>query len=181
MGLFLTCLNFAVCILTTVIFMYTADRFNRRKIFAIFSGLGVISWLVWVLPPDMLQTWMLFFFTIVWGFSMQQEFYQHWSSELFPVRYRATAQGFTFFVTRFAAAIWGFAVPIIMELLGFQTAAILMVGFCVISWAAGTFFGADDRGKTLDEITAERYGDEVDENGWLVDPAASARTTGHTN
>lgn len=187
MGLFLTCLNFAVCILTTVIFMYTADRFNRRKIFSIFSGLGVISWLVWVLPPEMLQTWMLFFFTIVWGFSMQQQFYQIWSSELFPVRYRATAQGFTFFVTRFAAAIWGFAVPIIMELLGFQTAAILMVGFCVVSWAAGTFFGADDRGKTLDEITADRYGDEVDENGWLVDPAArhaaaaDAQPAGHTN
>ena len=174
MGLFLTSLNFAVCILTTIIFMYTADRFNRRKIFAIFSGLGVISWLVWVLPPDMLQTWMLFFFTIVWGFSMQQQFYQLWSSELFPVRYRATAQGLTFFITRFAAAVWGFAVPIIMELLGFQTAAVLMVGFCVISWIAGTFFGADDRGKTLDEITAERYGDEVDENGWLVDPATRA-------
>jgi inositol transporter-like SP family MFS transporter len=149
MSLFMTCLNFAVCILTTVIFMYTADRFNRRKIFSIFSGLGVVSWLVWVLPADMLQTWMLFFFTIVWGFSMQQQFYQLWSSELFPVRYRATAQGFTFFVTRFSAAIWGFAVPIIMETVGFQVAAVIMIGFCVISWAAGSFFGADDRGKTL--------------------------------
>ena len=113
--------------------------------------------------------------TIVWGFSMQQQFYQLWSSELFPVRYRATAQGLTFFITRFAAAVWGFAGPIIMELLGFQTAAVLMVGFCVVSWIAGTFFGADDRGKTLDEITAERYGDEVDENGWLVDPVTGAQ------
>ena len=168
MSLFMTCLNFAVCILTTFIFMYTADRFNRRKIFALFSGLGVISWVVWTLPGDMLQTWMLFFFTIVWGFSMQQQFYQLWSSELFPVRYRATAQGFTFFVTRFSAAAWGFLVPILMATVGFQVAAFIMIGFCVISWIAGTFFGGDDRGKTLDEITADRYGDEIDENGWLV-------------
>ena len=170
MGLGLTCLNFAVCILTTIIFMYTADKYNRRKIYAVFSGLGVISWFVWVLPPTMLQTWMLVFFTVVWGFSMQQQFYQLWSSELFPVRYRATAQGFTFFVTRFSAAVWGFAVPLIMDALGFQVAAVLMIGFCVISWIAGTFWGGDDRGKTLDEITRDRYGNEIDENGWLVDP-----------
>ena len=169
MALGMTALNFLVCILTTVIFMYTADKFNRRKVYAIFSGLGVLSWVVWGLPAEMLQTWMLFFFTIVWGFSMQQQFYQLWSSELFPVRYRATAQGFTFFVTRFAAAIWGFAVPLIMEALGFQVAAFLMIGFCVVSWLAGTFWGGDDRGKTLDEITRDRYGDEIDENGWLVD------------
>lgn len=62
-------------------------------VYAIFFGLGVISWFVWALPGEMLQTWMLFFFTLVWGFSMQQQFYQLWSSELFPVRYRATARG----------------------------------------------------------------------------------------
>ena len=169
MGLFLTCLNFAVCIVTTVIFMYTADNFNRRKIYCIFSGLGMVSWVVWMLPANMLQMWMLFFFTIVWGLSMQQQFYQLWSSELFPVRYRATAQGFTFFVTRFAAAIWGFAVPILMETVGFRVAAGLMMGFVAVSWLAGSIWGADDRGKTLDEITQERYGDEVDDDGNLVE------------
>ena len=146
---------------------------------AIFSGLGVISWFVWALPGEMLQTWMLFFFTIVWGFSMQQQFYQLWSSELFPVRYRAPAQGFTFFVTRFSAAIWGFAVPLIMEALGFQIAAVLMIGFCVVSWLAGAIWGGDDRGKTLDEITHDRYGDEIDENGWLVEPETHAHAVAH--
>jgi inositol transporter-like SP family MFS transporter len=61
MALGMTALNFIVCILTTLIFMYTADRFNRRKVYAVFSGLGVISWFVWGLPAEMLQTWMLFF------------------------------------------------------------------------------------------------------------------------
>ncbi len=167
-SLAMTCLNFAVCILTTFIFMYLGDKFNRKKLYGIFSGLGVISWFVWTLPGDMLQTWMLFFFTIVWGFSMQQQFYQLWSSELFPTRYRATAQGFTFFVTRFSAAVWNFAVPLIMEAVGFQVAAAIMIGFVVISWAAGTFFGSDARGKTLDEVTAERYGNEIDKDGWFV-------------
>lgn len=183
MSLFLTALNFAVCILTTFIFMYTGDRFNRRKIFGIFSGLGVVSWFVWALPADMLQMWMLFFFTIVWGFSMQQQFYQLWSSELFPVRYRATAQGFTFFVTRFSAAIWGFLVPIIMETVGFQVAAVIMIGFVFVSWLAGSFFGSDARGLTLDEITRKRYGDEVDQDGWFVhadeQQASGARTANH--
>ncbi|WP_303839606.1 MFS transporter [Selenomonas ruminantium] len=179
MALGMTALNFAVCIVTTIIFMYTADKFNRRKIYAVFSGLGVISWFVWALPGEMLQTWMLFFFTIVWGFSMQQQFYQLWSSELFPVRYRATAQGFTFFVTRFSAAIWGFAVPLIMEALGFRIAAVLMIGFCVVSWLAGTIWGGDDRGKTLDEITRDRYGDEIDENGWLIEPEARVHAVAH--
>ena len=179
MALGMTALNFAVCIVTTIIFMYTADKFNRRKVYAVFSGLGVISWFVWALPGEMLQTWMLFFFTIVWGFSMQQQFYQLWSSELFPVRYRATAQGFTFFVTRFSAAIWGFAVPLIMEALGFRIAAVLMIGFCVVSWLAGTIWGGDDRGKTLDEITRDRYGDEIDENGWLIEPEARVHAAAH--
>ncbi|MBO5651440.1 MAG: MFS transporter [Selenomonas sp.] len=179
MALGMTALNFAVCIVTTIIFMYTADKFNRRKVYAVFSGLGVISWFVWALPGEMLQTWMLFFFTIVWGFSMQQQFYQLWSSELFPVRYRATAQGFTFFVTRFSAAIWGFTVPLIMEALGFRIAAVLMIGFCVVSWLAGTIWGGDDRGKTLDEITRDRYGDEIDENGWLVEPEARVHAAAH--
>lgn len=169
MSLALSCINFAIAILATFIFMYTGDKFNRRKIFGIFSGIGVIAWIVWLFPADQLQMWMLFFFPICFGFSMNQQFYQLWSSELFPVRYRATAQGFTFFVTRFAAAIWAFVVPFILESIGFQFAAALMMFFVFVSWVAGTFFGSDARGKTLDEITAERYGNEIDKDGWFVE------------
>lgn len=169
MSLVLSCLNFAVCILTTFVFMYTADRFNRRKVFCIASGLGMIAWVVWLLPAEMLQLWMLFFFSIFWGFSMQQQFYQLWSSELFPVRYRATAQGFTFFVVRIAAAVWAFAVPFVLELFGMQVAAGIMLAFVFISWIAGSVFGSDERGKTMDEITHDLYGDEIDADGWLVE------------
>lgn len=57
-----------------------------------------------------------------------------------------------------------------METLGFQVAALLMIGFVLVSWICGTFFGSDARGKTLDEITEERYKGEIDENGWLINP-----------
>ena len=43
-----------------------------------------------------------------------------------------------------------------------------MIGFVFVSWIAGTFFGSDARGMTLDEITKQRYGNEIDENGWFV-------------
>ncbi len=168
MALVMQCLNFAVCILATVIFMYTADRVNRRLLYTIFGSVAMICWVVWTLPADMLQTWMLWAFTIVNGFAMQQQFYQLWSSELFPVRYRATAQGFTFFVTRFAAAIWAFAVPILMTTVGFRVAAVILVILSAISWLVGVIWAPDDRGKTLEEITKERYGDELDESDMLV-------------
>ncbi|MFA6850342.1 MAG: MFS transporter [Selenomonadaceae bacterium] len=134
MALVMQCANFAVCILATIVFMYFGDKVNRRILYTIFGAAAMIAWTVWTLPAEMLQTWMLWAFTIVNGFAMQQQFYQLWSSELFPVRYRATAQGFTFFVTRFAAAIWA----------------------------------PDDRGKTLDQITQERYGNELDDDNCIA-------------
>ncbi|MCI6159589.1 MAG: hypothetical protein MR669_08390 [Selenomonadaceae bacterium] len=76
--------SFAVCILTTFIFMYTGDKFNRRKVFGIFSGLGVVSWFVWALPANMLQMWMLFFFTIVWGCPVVET---KWLSAFQPCRF----------------------------------------------------------------------------------------------
>ena len=168
MALVMQCLNFAVCIVATFIFMYTADRYNRRVIYGIFGAVPMLCWVVWTLPVEMLQTWMLVAFTIVNGFALQQQFYQLWSSELFPVRYRATAQGFTFFVTRFLAAVWAFAVPILMDSVGFRVAAVILVVLCAISWIVGVIWAPDDRGKTLDEITQERYGDELDADGMLV-------------
>ena len=168
MALVMQCANFAVCILATVVFMYFGDKVNRRILYTIFGAAAMIAWTVWTLPAEMLQTWMLWAFTIVNGFAMQQQFYQLWSSELFPVRYRATAQGFTFFVTRFAAAIWAFVVPILMESVGFRVAAGILVALSAVSWLVGAIWAPDDRGKTLEQITTERYGHELDGEDCLV-------------
>ena len=146
---------------TYFIFMRLGDKVSRRLLYMIIGGIYVVGWAVWVLPPNMLSMWMLVMFTVFAGVnngSGQQAFYQLWCSELFPTKYRATAQGLTFFITRIAAAIWGFSVPIIMQTLGFRYAAILMVAFAFISWVIGTIGAPNTSGRTLKEIEIERYG-----------------------
>ena len=88
-------------------------------------------------------------------------FYQLWCSELFPTKYRATAQGLTFFITRILAAVWGFCVPIIMTSLGFRYAAMMLCVFAFISWLIGVIGAPKTEGKTLKEIEIERYGHEI--------------------
>lgn len=149
---------------TYFIFMRLGDKMSRRLLYAIIGGIYVIAWGVWVLPPEMLAMWMLVMFTIFAGInngSGQQAFYQLWSSELFPTKYRATAQGLTFFITRILAAVWGFSVPIIMTTFGFRYAAMLMVAFAFISWLVGVIGAPKTEGKTLKQIEIERYGHEV--------------------
>ena len=102
--------------------------------------------------------WMLVMFTIFAGVnngSGQQAFYQLWCSELFPTKYRATAQGLTFFITRILAAVWGFCVPIIMTTLGFRYAAMMLCGFAFISWLVGVIGAPKTEGKTLKQIEIE--------------------------
>lgn len=149
---------------TFFIFMRYGDRVSRRLIYFLIGGIYLIGWSVWILPPESLSMWMLFMFVIFSGInngSGQQAFYQLWSSELFPTKYRATAQGLTFFVTRIASAVWLFCAPIIMEALGFRYAAMLITAFAAISWLVGTIFCPSTQGKTLQQIEIERYGHEV--------------------
>jgi inositol transporter-like SP family MFS transporter len=154
--------SFVMSILATFfIFMGLGDRINRQLLYFIIGGIYVLAWAMWLLPPESMTMGMVFAFTAFAGInngSGQQAFYQLWCSELFPSRYRATAQGFTFFVTRFAAAVWAFAFPIIMESLGFKYAVMLMVAFAVVSWIIGTIGAPDTSGKTLEQIEEERYG-----------------------
>ena len=149
---------------TYFIFMKFGDRVSRRLIYFIVGGIYVIAWSVWILPPESLASWMLVMFVVFAGLnngSGQQAFYQLWSSELFPTKYRATAQGLTFFVTRIICSLWLFCAPIIMETLGFRYAAMLITAFAIVSWLIGTIFCPKTQGKTLQEIEIERYGHEV--------------------
>ena len=157
--------SFVISFLSTFfIFMQLGDRVSRRLLYGIIGGIYVIAWFVWTLPADMLSMWMLIMFVVFAGVnngSGQQAFYQLWCSELFPTKYRATAQGLTFFITRILAAIWGFSVPMIMESFGFRYAAMLIVAFAAISWLVGTIGAPKTEGKTLKQIEIERYGHEV--------------------
>ncbi len=148
---------------TFFIFMKFGDRISRRLIYFVIGGIYVLGWSVWALPPEMLSSWMLAMFVIFAGInngSGQQAFYQLWCSELFPTKYRATAQGLTFFITRISCSVWVFCAPIIMESLGFRYAAMMILCFATISWLAGSIFAPNTQGKTLKEIEIERYGEE---------------------
>jgi inositol transporter-like SP family MFS transporter len=165
----------ASAISTLTIFMALGDRISRRLIYCVIAFLFVAAWGLFLLPGEiyakyqftvpMLGTVPLVFvlISILMGInngSGQQAFYQLWCNELFPSHYRASAQGFTFFVARITVGIWTACVPVIMGKDGenFATAAAIMVGFALFSLLVGTIFAPNTAGKTLEQIEEERYG-----------------------
>jgi len=108
----------------------------------------------------------LVLFTVLWGLnscSSVQSFYALWGSELFPAKYRAAAQGIMFFLVRGLSAVWGIIFVYIYgeNGEGFTLAAVLMVVLLAISLVIGMIGAPETRGKSLDQITRERYGEEV--------------------
>lgn len=102
-------------------------------------------------------------FVTLWGISAgigAQAWYALWSTEFFPTKYRAGAQGFMFFAVRGSAGIWPIVFPTILTSMGFKATGTLMIIFLAISLIIGTIWTPKTRGKSLDEITKERYGDE---------------------
>jgi inositol transporter-like SP family MFS transporter len=92
-----------------------------------------------------------------------QAFYALWASELFPAKYRAAAQGVMFFIVRGCAAIWGLVFVHIYGKNGegFELAAYIMIGLLLFALIVGTIWTPKTQGKTLKQITEERYGDEI--------------------
>ena len=173
----LTVILFAASAVSTLtIFMALGDRISRRLIYFIIGTLFALGWGLFLLPGEVYAKYQLtlplvgsvplifVLISILIGInngSGQQAFYQLWCNELFPAHYRASAQGFTFFVARITVGIWTACVPVIMGKNGenFATAAAIMVGFALFSLAVGTIFAPNTAGKTLEEIEKERYGE----------------------
>lgn len=147
-------------VLTTYfLFMKLGDKYSRKTIFGIGAIMGIVAWIILTFMP---MTWpTLITFVILWGSAAgigAQAFYALWTSELFPTRYRATAQGLMYFTVRTGIAIWSFVLPTIMLTLGFKVAGIVMIIFLVIHAVIGISLAPDTRGKTLQQIEQERYG-----------------------
>lgn len=121
-----------------------------------------MAMLAWVLITFGGMGWTtLWGFVLLWGLSAgfgAQAFYALWATELFPTRYRAGSQGVMFFVVRASAGIWSIIFPPIMASLGFKYAGTMIVIFLAISLVIGVIWAPHTRGKSLDEITEERYG-----------------------
>ncbi len=160
----LTGLLFTVsCFATLFIFMTLADKYSRRVIYCIVACLFIAAWGIFFLPKASLSLPLFVVVAVLMGInngSGQQAFYQMWAAEMFPARYRAAAQGFSFFTARFCLSIWLFLVPVMMgkEGDGLPTVAIILVVFSTISMLIGTIFCPNTAGKTLEQIEEERYG-----------------------
>jgi inositol transporter-like SP family MFS transporter len=106
----------------------------------------------------------LWAFAILWGVqggSSPQIFYALWGSELFPAKFRAGAQGLMFFIVRGLSALWGLVFTYIYgeNGEGFTIAAYCMIVLLLISLVVGVIGAPKTRGRSLDDITKERYGD----------------------
>lgn len=153
-----------IIIATTFVFSMVVDRVNQRWLF--FTGVmfAVLAWLL-VLTVGITSLGGLLVFTLLWGLQggiSVQSFYALWASELFPARYRAAAQGVMFFAVRGLSAAWGLGFVYIYgeQGEGFTAAAVVMLLLLIVSLVIGTVGAPDTRGKSLDEITRERYGTE---------------------
>ena len=167
-----------VAICSLAIFSKFGDKVPHRILFGLSAGLALLSWVAIAVFGLAMQTgdtdsmgWVLWVYVILWGISAgfsAQCFYALWGTELFPTRYRGGVQGIMFFLVRGALGIWSLVgVGAIMGDIsanpaGFFPAAVIMCAVLLISLVVGVIWCPKTQGKTLDEITIERYGKLID-------------------
>ncbi|EDO0502256.1 MFS transporter [Listeria monocytogenes] len=139
------------------------DRVSHRGLFFVGSLMAVASWVVLTFVG---MSWVgLWTFVILWGISAgigAQAFYALWSTELFPTKYRGGVQGVMFFLVRGSTGVWSIVFPVILANLGFTVAGTIMIGLLTVSLLIGVIWAPKTRGRSLDDITKERYGNTID-------------------
>ena len=152
-------------LLTTFFFSMIVDKVNQRWLYFFGVGMGVVAWII-IVTIGVNSIAGLLFFTLIWGIQAGisvQSFYALWASELFPAKYRAAAQGIMFFIVRGVSALWGLGFVYIYgeNGEGFTLAAYIMMALLLVSLIIGTIWTPKTQGKTLEQITKERYGDNI--------------------
>ncbi|MBC1352633.1 MFS transporter [Listeria innocua] len=139
------------------------DRVSHRGLFFVGALMAVTSWVVLTFVG---MSWIgLWTFVILWGISAgigAQAFYALWSTELFPTKYRGGVQGVMFFLVRGSTGVWSIVFPVILANLGFTVAGTIMIGLLTVSLLIGVIWAPKTRGRSLDDITKERYGNTID-------------------
>lgn len=159
----MNCIQWATVVVVTLCLSRLIDRSSHKLIYILGLVFAIATWVVVVSGINSLLG--LWAFVILWGLNgglSVQIFYALWGSELFPAKFRAGAQGMMFFVVRGLSAIWGLAFTYIYgeNGEGFTLAAYCMIALLVISLVVGVIGCPNTRGKSLDQITKERYGDD---------------------
>lgn len=148
---------------TYFLFVPLGDRVNQRALYFAGAALAALSWIILTFAG---MNWVaLWAFVATWGISAgigAQAFYALWATELFPTKYRGGAQGVMFFIVRGSAGIWSIIFPTILNSLGFKVAGTVMIILLIVSLLIGVIWTPNTRGKTLQQITEERYGKSFD-------------------
>ncbi|MBQ4387553.1 MAG: MFS transporter [Prevotella sp.] len=159
----MNCIQWAIIVGVTFIVSKLIDKSSHKAIYIFGLVAAISAWLVIVTIGVNGQAG-LWAFAILWGVqggSSPQIFYALWGSELFPAKFRAGAQGFMFFIVRGLSALWGLVFTFIYgeNGEGFTIAAYCMIVLLLISLVVGVIGAPNTRGRALDDITKERYGD----------------------
>ena len=157
-------IQWAIIVSITFVTSKFIDKTSHKAIYTFGLLVAISAWLI-IVTIGVNGPVGLWSFAILWGIqggTSVQIFYALWGSELFPAKFRAGAQGLMFFIVRGLSAVWGLVFTYIYgeNGEGFTIAAYCMITLLVISLVVG-FIGAPvTRGRTLEDITKERYGEE---------------------
>lgn len=159
----LSCVSWVFVVVTTFIISFFVDKVAHRFFYVFGLAAALTAWIL-IIGGGVTTISGIWLFTILWGInngSSVQVFYALWGSELFPAKFRAGAQGLMFFIVRGLSAAWGLVFTYIYgdNGEGFTTAAFCMVTLLAVSLIVGLIGMPNTRGKSLEEITKERYGE----------------------
>ena len=159
----LSCVGWAIVVAITFGLSFLIDKLPHKLFYVLGLIAALATWLVIISGVNGMGG--LWAFSILWGINgglSVQIFYALWGSELFPAKFRAGAQGLMFFIVRGLSAIWGLVFTYIYgeNGEGFTLAAYCMIALLLISLIVGVIGAPNTRGKSLEEITKERYGED---------------------
>jgi inositol transporter-like SP family MFS transporter len=160
----LSCVGWAIVVAITFGLSFLIDKLPHKFFYILGLVAALATWFVIIAGVNGIGS--LWAFSILWGINgglSVQIFYALWGSELFPAKFRAGAQGLMFFIVRGLSAIWGLVFTYIYgeQGEGFSIAAYCMIALLLISLVVGVIGAPNTRGKSLEQITTERYGEGV--------------------
>jgi len=156
-------IQWAIIVGVTFITSKLIDKTSHKAIYVFGLVAALAAWFV-IVSIGVNGPAGLWAFAILWGIqggASPQIFYALWGSELFPAKFRAGAQGLMFFIVRGLSALWGLIFTYIYgeNGEGFTIAAYCMIALLTISLVVGFVLAPKTRGRALEDIVRERYGD----------------------
>ena len=158
----MNCIQWAIIVGVTFIVSKLIDRTSHKLIYVFGLLVAISAWLI-IVTIGVNGKVGLWAFAVLWGIqggTSVQIFYALWGTELFPAKFRAGAQGLMFFIVRGLSAVWGLIFTYIYgeNGEGFTIAAYCMIALLLVSLIVGFIGAPKTRGKSLSQITSERYG-----------------------